>query len=37
MFTCICDSSEGLGDRVHLVVCWSGPPQRLIRLFIMIY
>ena len=20
-------SSEGLGDRVHKVVCWSSPPQ----------
>ena len=21
LFTCICESSEGLGNRVHLVVC----------------
>ena len=29
LFTCICESSEGLRDRVHILVHWSSPPQKI--------
>ena len=29
LFTFICESSEGLRDRVHILVHWSSPPQKI--------
>ena len=29
LFTCICESSEGLRDRVHILVHGSSPPQKI--------
>ena len=29
LFTWMCESSEGLRDRVHILVHWSSPPQKI--------
>ena len=37
LFTCICESSEGLMDLVHVDMDSSDPPQRTITLFVMFF
>ena len=29
LFTCICESSGGLRDQVHILMHWSSPPQKI--------